>query len=103
MSTQHQVATILAQQIGNRAFRMIGARDLLGREDGLSFRIGRNAKSVTHLRITLEPSDTYKVEALRIRRVQGVLTPKVVESRENVYVDSLHTTIEALTGMYTNL
>jgi hypothetical protein len=103
MGTQHQVAATLAQQIGRPAFVMIGARDILGREDGLSFRVGRNAKSVTHLRITLDPSDTYTVEALRIRRVQGVLTPKVVETRELVYADSLHQTIEALTGLYTKL
>lgn len=93
------IGTIIRDQIGRRALFMIGAKNLLTIENGLQFKVGRNAKSVNALRITLEPSDTYKVEALRIRNNQ----PKVVESCDDVYVDSLHGVIESMTGMYTSL
>ena len=99
----HPVAITIAQQIGNMAFRMIGGRDFMSTETSLTFKIGRNAKSVSHLRVTLEPSDTYKVEAIRVRKIQGTPTSKVVEMRDDVYVDALHATIESLTGMYTRL
>jgi len=98
-----EVANTIAQQIGRQAFFMLGAKNLVGSENSLTFKIGRNAKSVSHIKVTLEPSDTYKVEAIRVRKSQGVLTSKVVESRDDVYVDSLHTVIETLTGMYTRL
>lgn len=93
------LGTIIRDQIGRRALFMIGAKNLLAIENGLQFKVGRNAKSVNALRITLEPSDTYKVEALRIRNSQ----PKVVESCDDVYVDRLHGVIESMTGMYTSL
>lgn len=93
------VANTIANQIGPMALRMIGAKNLVGNHNSLSFKIGRNAKSVTHLRITLMPSDTYKVEALRIRTTNV----SIVETTDDVYVDSLHTVIESLTGMYTSL
>jgi len=95
----HQVPEIIVQQLGNRTLQMLGARDLMGTEKSLTLKVGRNAKSVSHLRITLEPSDTYKVEAIRVRK----LTVKVLETREDVYCDSLHQVIETLTGMYTRL
>jgi hypothetical protein len=102
-SESHPVAYTILQQLGNMAVRMLGANSFLGSATSLTFKIGHNAKSVSHLRITLEPSDTYKVEAIRVRRIKGILTSKVVETREDVYVDSLHKTIETLTGLYTKL
>jgi len=84
---------------------MLGAKDLMGSssEQFLQFKIGRNAKSVTHIRVTLTPADTYTVTAYRVRRSKGVLESKELDSREDVYVDSLHSVIEALTGMYTRM
>lgn len=100
---EHQVPKIIAEQLGRRTLMMLGARNLLGDAKSLTFKIGRNANSVSHLRITLEPSDTYKVESIRVRRVKGVLIQKVLETCNDVYVDSLHNTIETMTGMVTRL
>jgi hypothetical protein len=99
MSTIHPVTQTIIDQIGHQAFRMLGARDLIASPDHLSFKVGRNAKSVNGLRVTLMPTDTYKVEALRFRNHNV----KIVETHENIYVDSLHQVIESLTGMYTRL
>ena len=93
------IAHTIQQQIGRRAFFMLGAKNLVGHSDGLSFRVGRNAKGVTHVTVTLLPSDTYRVH---FQRVWGTkVTTKA--DHEGVYVDSLHQIIEAETGMYTSL
>ena len=89
------IANIIKDQLGHKALYMIGAKDLTGSENALSFRIGRNCKSVNAIKITLEPSDTYTVEFLR--------GSKVVAKCEDVYCDSLHQVIERHTGMYTSL
>jgi len=100
-----EVAETIRQQIGNKAFFMLGAKDLMGSEAEkfLQFKIGRNAKSVTHVRVTLTPADTYTVTSYRVRRSKGVLESKTLETCEDVYVDSLHSVIESLTGMYTRM
>ena len=100
-----QVAETIRQQIGNMAFLMLGAKDLVGSETEkfLQFKVGRNAKSVSHIRVTLTPADTYTVTAYRMRRSKGVLESKELDTREDVYVDSLHSVIESLTGMYTRM
>jgi hypothetical protein len=98
-----QIAQIIADQIGGRAFFMLGASEKMGSEKALTFKVGKNSKSVSHIRVTLEPSDTYKVEAIRVRRSKGVLGSKVLEEQQMVYVDSLHRVIEAMTGLRTSL
>ena len=91
------IAQTLLQQIGRSALFMLGAKDFVLLEKGLRFRIGRNSKGVNRLTITLDPSDTYIVEAEYVRAAKH----RVVERCENVYVDSLHSVIEAMTGMRT--
>jgi len=93
------IANIIKDQLGHKALYMIGAKDLTGSENALSFRIGRNCKSVNAIKITLEPSDTYTVEFLYVSK-RGV---KVRAKCEDVYCDSLHQVIERHTGMYTSL
>lgn len=97
------IAQTIVKQLGNQAIFMLGARDLIASEGALTFKIGRNAKSVSHLRIRLTPADTYCVEALRIRTKNYLPEVKVLASVDDVYVDALHRTIESLTGMYTKL
>lgn len=104
MSSNLQVANTIRQQIGNRAFFMLGAKDLVGDATSLTFKIGRNAKSVSHVRVIYHSGlDTYEVQSIRARRSKGVLQSKTLESLTDVYVDSLHTVIESLTGMHTSL
>lgn len=96
------VADTIRDQIGNRGLVMMGAKNLLGSEDGLQFKIGRNALRVTHVKITLEPSDTYSVEFIRVGRAPRFTVTEISRS-ELVFVDSLRAVLEAGTGMYLSL
>lgn len=101
-----QVANTIREQIGRKAFFMLGAKNLVGDVSSLTFKIGRNAKSVSHIKVVYHAGlDTYEVQALRVRCPKGSPFPvtKILESTSDVYVDSLHTVIEAFTGMYTSL
>lgn len=99
MTSPASVADTIAAQIGNRALFMIGAKNLCGSADALSFKVGRNDKRVTHIRIRLTPADVYTVEFLNCRGFN--LT--VIDTRENVYADSLLAVIETGTGLRTSL
>lgn len=100
-------ADIIRKQIGGRALFMLGAKDLYSEDEGRTFhfRVGRNEKGVNIVKITLDPSDTYTVRFLSARRKKGEYAPtiKVLAECSDVYVDSLHATLEAHTGMYTSL
>lgn len=96
------VANEISRQIGNRAFAMMGAKNLLGSEDSLQFKVGRNAKRVTHIRVTLDPSDTYRVEFIRVGRAPMFKTTPVADF-DGVYADTLHALIESNTGLYLSL
>lgn len=101
-----EIAETIRQQIGGRALFMLGAKDLTAADGYLQFKVGRNSKSVTHIRVTLDrASDTYTVTAYRARRKKGEVVPeiKVLETCDQVYADSLHSVLESLTGMYTSL
>jgi len=93
------VANTILDQIGRRALVMIGAKQMVGDEKSVHFRIGKNARSVTHVVVTLDPSDTYSLTFLRARGV----TVKEVSSASFVYNDQLRTVIEHHTGLYTSL
>jgi hypothetical protein len=92
------VATTIQAQLGG-ALMMMGAKDLVAGENYLQFRIGRNPKGVRKVIITLDPSDTYQVEAWRGRS----LNEELVAARSSVYVDSLKGVLQAMTGLYTSL
>lgn len=94
------VAQVIASQIGNRALFMIGAKNLCASEKSLSFKVGRNDKRVTHVRVTLTPADVYEVQFLRCIGFKPTVT---IAERENVYADSLNAVIETETGLRTSL
>lgn len=97
----NRVAMTIAAQIGNGAFAMMGAKNLLSSADSLQWKIGRNAKAVTHITVRLDPSDTYTVIFHRVTK-RG-LSVVVKAEVAGVYVDSLHAVIESETGLYMNL
>lgn len=106
-NTQTVADTILAQLGGPVFIAMTGAKNLL-RWDGdattapyLQFKVGRNDNRVTHVRVTLDPSDTYIVETFRVGR-RGA-TCDELDRVDGVYVDMLRPTFERLTGLYTRL
>lgn len=97
-----QQAQTLMDQIGHRARVMIGAKQFAFGEQGLSFRIGRNAKGVTHVRINLNGLDLYDMEFLACRAGRNP-SIKIKARHDNVYADMLNGIIEQETGMYTSL
>ena len=97
------IANTINDQIGHRARVMMGAKNLMGDDNCLSFKIGRNPNNITHIKVTLDPSDTYTVDFIKIRKVKGTIYRTIVETCSDVYVDSLHNVIESGTGLYLSL
>lgn len=96
---ESKIANTIAKQIGNQAFTMIGAKNLLAHESALSFRIGKNVRKVNYVKVTLNGLDLYDIE-------YGCIwgsNYKVRATDENIYFDGLHASIEANTGMFTKL
>ena len=87
--------TILAQLGGNRFLAMTGATNLLGGENSLQFKIGRNDAKVTHVRITLNASDLYDVEFFNVRG----LNRKSLGALDGVYADQLAEVFTRKTGL----
>ena len=98
-----QVAKTIQQQIGRRSFMMMGAKQLVGDKKSLMWSVGKNAKGVTKVRVTLTPADEYNVEFIRIRKKAGVPEVKVLKTVKGIQVDELHKTIQAGTGMRLSL
>jgi hypothetical protein len=93
-----EIAKTIADQIGNRAFVMMGTRHKLAGENFLSFDI-RGCPAFNKIQITLDPLDTYKVEFFKFRNWERV---SYLE-REGIYADGLHQCIEANTGLCLSL
>lgn len=110
MPTNLEVPNIIRQQIGNRAFVMMGAKNLCGDETSLTFDV-RGSKLANHVKVTLDPSDTYTVKVMKIRgnKLEAILAGapgvivKVTGERDMVYADMLKPVLETLTGLYLSL
>jgi hypothetical protein len=102
MSTDLSVPkTILAQLGGQRFIAMTGSRDFLGSERSLTFRLGARAKdSITHVRVVLDPSDTYSVSFLCARNMEPL---RVVSEHNDVYAEALEDLFRRSTGLATRL
>lgn len=104
----NEIANTIKDQIGCKALFLLGASQIVARENGLQFAI-RGSRKVNKVVVVLDPSDTYTVEFWKMTKMtftkKGELKggPVLVSSHENVYVDSLHTLIESETGLYTSL
>ena len=92
------IAKTIMEQIGNRAFMMIGGKNFIDHDGALSFKIGRNSKSVNYVKVTLNAMDTYDI-------VYSWVTKNGIKERsrdEGMYFDMLRDSIERNTGMYTS-
>ena len=94
-----EIAKEIANQIGHKAFCMLGAKNYGAGENYLSFRIGKNAKKVNYVKITLNGLDLYDVEYGRVYNLKYT----VKSTENNLYFDMLHGSIEKNTSMYTSL
>jgi hypothetical protein len=95
-----ETATTIYQQLGGQRFSvMTGAKNFGGTENSLSFKVGRNAGGVTHVKITLTPMDEYNMEFLAVRGT----TIREVKRFDGVYCDQLTDLFTEVTGMHTSL
>ena len=92
---------ILQQLGGNKFVAMTGAKNLAtgGNKKNLSFSIGRNAKKVTHVIITLTSADLYDMEFINMSGGKR----KVLKKVKGVYNDMLRKMFTKYTGMRTSL
>lgn len=61
------------------------------------------AKKITHVVITLDLSDTYTVEFIKVGRGAKMLDVKKVAEFSGVYADSLRSIVERTTGFALSL
>lgn len=100
MNATLTVAQTILEQLGGRRFQvMTGAKNFIGGENSLSFKVGQNDKRVTHVRITLSAMDLYDAEFLNVRA--GAV--KLLAKREELYAEDLRGAFEKATGMVTSL
>lgn len=94
--------TIWAQMGGRKAGAMIGVKHLVGGESTLDVRYAAKATNgANHVRVTLDPSDTYTVTFYKIGK--GALSVKEIKAIPMVYADSLRDVFTAETGLYLSL
>jgi len=92
---KRQAAVTLKQLGGNKFIAMTGAKNFGFGKDGLSFKIGRNAKAVNYVVIDLNGKDLYDIKFQKGTRV--------LKQVNDVYADQLQKIFTKYTGMYTSL
>lgn len=98
MATNLMIAQTIANQIGSRAFIMMGTKHKLGGENFLSFDI-HGSKKFSKVQVTLEPCDTYLVEFFKFRQWEISNYYKI----NDIYAENLRECIEHNTGLYLSL
>lgn len=99
--TNKNAGHIILAQLGGAARLgiMIGAKNFMVSENSLSFKhmraVGSLKHATTHVRITLDPSDTYTVEFIRVRGCDCIVERMV----SDVYADSLRELFIRTTGL----
>lgn len=99
-----EIAKIIAQQIGGKAFYMLGAKNKIYGENEkgqtyLGFKI-RGSRKANYIKVIYNDGlDIYNIEFGKIRNFEY----KIVKTVEEVYCDQLHDIIEKETGLYTSL
>jgi len=89
----------ILRQLGgiSRLQFMIGLKSVDTTGNSLTIRFRARAwQGINCCKVTLLPSDTYKVEFIRIRDYQ----PTIVNEQVDVYNDGLKGLFEAVTGLY---
>lgn len=97
------IAGTIQEQIGRGCLFMIGAKNYVcgtmpeTQYPYLAFRIGRNSKGISFIRVILdEGKDMYTLETLDRRG-------KVISSTDDVFCDGLNPEIAVATGLATRL
>lgn len=98
------VAKTILEQLGGRKFTvMTGAKNFVGSENALSFRLpgggGFTKRGINAVRIALNGGDTYDVTFSRVRA--GKVT--VLTTLEDIYADQLREVFTRETGLAVGL
>lgn len=103
MDTSSPPLIMLAQLGGQRFITMTGAKDLVGGADYLMFSLPRGlAKDrINKVKITIMPSDTYKLEFMEVDSRK--LSVRNVDVAEDIYADKLQECFSRVTGLVTRL
>lgn len=94
------VTNEIARQIGKKALYMLGARELLGDSNSISFKI-RGSSKWKKIKIKLTAKDLYDITFYTWKKMDF----QSLKSKEikDVYAQDLHRIIEKETGLYTSL
>ena len=107
-------ATILAQLGGHRFIAMTGAKDFTAINNGLRFKIGRNASKTNRVEITLNGEDLYDMNFIKhtpygvtINHKKGTVNireekTETVRKFNDVFFDQLQELFTDVTGLYTH-
>ena len=115
MNRNHEIATIILQQLGGKRFIvMTGAKDFTTIDNGLRFKIGRNGSKANMVEIKLNGLDLYDIEFIAYRPYSIKVDHKRCEVREipekrevirkfdDCYCDMLQDIFTETTGFYTH-
>ena len=92
------ISRIILNQIGHGALFMLGAKDHILEDNGTSFRV-RGSKIANHVKVTLQPNDTYTVEFRKIHGYKCTL----IKSFSDIYCDQITAIIGRTLGLATSL
>jgi len=98
-----EVAKTIIAQIGSTALYMIGAKGYVGDNKSVKFRIMRNKKRITHIKITLNGLDLYDMEFYRFKKNMTEQDFAPIATENGCYDDMLCAMIEKNTELYTKL
>jgi len=100
-TANQDIAETIASQLGGtgRLSIMIGAKLFVAIENGLRFRIMRNASGGNLITITLDSRDLYTLKVSSVRGVKETTKKEV----SGIYASELREQIEQATGLYLSL
>ncbi len=94
------IAATIQQQIGRKAFFMMGAHTLVDHGNAFSFKVrGAGRGCANYIKVTLNAHDFYDVECLRL----WGLNVKTISTHTDVGAENLRGLIESETGLCTSL
>ncbi len=108
MNAPYQVTEIIAQLGGPKIFAMAFKSFAYATSPKVqvTFLVApslKRAANCSHVRVTLEPSDTYKVEFLKVTGTYYERKCSTVYETEDIYCDMLKGLVEQKTGLYLSL
>lgn len=101
--TDLTIATTILNQLGGRRFiLMTGSKDFVGSETSLTFKVGRNPKKITHVKVEYSyGKDLYVMSFLKYSARKFEF--ETVVKFDEVYAEDLTGHFEENTGLLTSL